>query len=261
MSSQDERKPADDGRAWSVVHQKQARPLHNRIMKIFGLLAGLLVTAGVVTIVISATTDFELFGAHLNTRYIGLALIGIGVLIMFVSMRLVLKNQLDLAALPSNESKSKRRREYKASRVRLQRKEAQKPIRGSEQQLTELQGKLPSMAEDLGALEMLLSVDVPASLNKMRYIVEKALLELCAWKSIDWGQAEPTLERMIGPLVAAGCIPRNIAIHVRTIQTNASPGSHYQESAMSNSHVTIALSALTAFLNWFSENGLTNRCS
>lgn len=56
---------------------------------------------------------------------------------------------------------------------------------------------------------------------------------------------------MIGPLVAGGYIPKNVAIHVRTIQANSSAGSHYQEFELTKSHVTIAQSALIEFLNWY----------
>jgi hypothetical protein len=38
----------------------------------------------------------------------------------------------------------------------------------------------------------------------------------------------------------AGVVPKTIGIHVRTIQTNASPGSHYQEVALSAPHARIA---------------------
>jgi hypothetical protein len=56
---------------------------------------------------------------------------------------------------------------------------------------------------------------------------------------------------MIDPLVSAGSIPNNMVIHVRTIQANASPGSHYQEAALSEPHVSSARFALITFLEWF----------
>src|SRR5947209_19348752 len=43
-----------------------------------------------------------------------------------------------------------------------------------------------------------------------------------------------------GPLSATGSITKNIVLHVRTIQTNASPGSHPQDPPLSDSHATIA---------------------
>jgi hypothetical protein len=110
--------------------------------------------------------------------------------------------------------------------------------------------KLTALAADLDALEALLDVDVPSSLNKIRFITERVLAELCARHQVTWGQAEPTLERMLGPLKAAKVIPKNVAVHVSTIQVNTSPGSHFQESALAGSHVEIAQAALVEFLEW-----------
>jgi hypothetical protein len=107
------------------------------------------------------------------------------------------------------------------------------------------------LADDLDSLEKLLDLDVPSSLNKIRFITEKTLQALCRKHGVAWGQAEPTLERMVGPLVSSDVIPRNIAIHVRTIQANTSPGSHYQESPLSTSHAAIAQNALIEFLDWY----------
>jgi hypothetical protein len=117
--------------------------------------------------------------------------------------------------------------------------------------IRQLKHKATDLAEDIDALEALLAVDVPSSLNKIRFITEKVLQGLCKQRGVSWGQAEPTLERMIGPLVAADCIPKSITVHVRTIQMNTSPGSHYQESALSEPHVTIAQNALVEFLQWY----------
>ena len=104
-------------------------------------------------------------------------------------------------------------------------------------------------------MEQLLQVDVPSSLNKIRFIAEKVLHTLCVRHAITWGQAEPTLERMLGPcLISQGVIPKNTSVHVRTIQANSSPGSHYQESALSPSHAIIAQQALVEFLEWYSTS-------
>jgi hypothetical protein len=119
--------------------------------------------------------------------------------------------------------------------------------------LEELQRSVAEVAEDLRALEQVWEVDVPSSLNKIRYIAEKILYGLCECGNVSWGQAQPTLERMLGPLVASGGLPKNVAIHVRTIQTYTSPGSHYQESALSEPHASIAQQALLEFLHWYSS--------
>ena len=109
----------------------------------------------------------------------------------------------------------------------------------------------PELAEDIAALNQLLEIDTPSSLNKLRFITEKMLRRICSANGVGWGEAEPTLERMIGPLVASGVLPRNVAVHVRTIQTNTSPGSHYQEAPLGESHVTIARQAFEEFLRWY----------
>jgi hypothetical protein len=117
--------------------------------------------------------------------------------------------------------------------------------------LQELRTLLEDFSDDLLALETLLAVDVPSSLNKIRYITEKVLRRLCTDRDVAWGSGDPTLERMIGPLICRDSIPKNVAIHVRTIQTNTSPGSHYQEEQLTDSHVIIAASALEEFLRWY----------
>ena len=48
---------------------------------------------------------------------------------------------------------------------------------------------------------------------------------------------------MIGPLRKSNVVPKDIAVHVRTIQSNASPGSHYQERPLGPSHVQVSLLA------------------
>jgi hypothetical protein len=121
-------------------------------------------------------------------------------------------------------------------------------------ELTELKQNLPELAQDLANLEKLLAVDVPSALNKIRYITEKVLHGLCTKSGVSWGQAEPTLERMIGPLAAAGRIPKSAAIHVKTVQLVASPGSHFQESELTQAHVEIAMLGLAGLLEWLSSS-------
>jgi hypothetical protein len=116
-----------------------------------------------------------------------------------------------------------------------------------------LKTKLSFLADDLGELEKLSGISVPSALNKARFVVEKVLHGLCTRKGVSWGQAEPTLERMIGPLVASDRVPKSVAVHVRTVQAYASPGSHYQESALSGIHLAIAKEALVGFLEWVAE--------
>jgi hypothetical protein len=117
---------------------------------------------------------------------------------------------------------------------------------------------------EVNSLCRVLEADSVSALNKVRTVAEGILFRLCKAHNIAWGDAEPTLERLIGPLVASGHLPKNVAIHVRTIQMNTSPGSHYQEQALSEVHVRIALSALVELIKWryaagksFSDNPIT----
>jgi WD40 repeat protein/transcriptional regulator with XRE-family HTH domain len=116
--------------------------------------------------------------------------------------------------------------------------------------LRDLKRRLPDFAGDLEALETLLAVDVQSPLNKIRYITEKVLSGLCADRGVSWGPKKPTLENMIGPLLAAGHIPDDVAVHIRALQTVASPGSHFLTSPLSVSHVEIGLVALCEVLRW-----------
>ncbi len=118
-----------------------------------------------------------------------------------------------------------------------------------EARLDRLERSLDEQASDLRLVRSYLA-DPHATLNKVRYITEGVLHRLCKQHGISWGKAEPTLENMFGPLVAGGVVPKNIGIHLRTIQTNASPGSHFQETPLTASHVNIALLALVDVLEW-----------
>jgi hypothetical protein len=115
--------------------------------------------------------------------------------------------------------------------------------------------RLAAYRGEFQALVALLGTDVPGALNKMRYVSEKALHELCTARGVSWGQSEPTLERMIGPLLAGGCIPKAVALHLRTVQGIVSPGSHYQDPPLSPAHAFIAAAALLEFLGWFAGAG------
>ena len=123
------------------------------------------------------------------------------------------------------------------------------------QRIRDLESKLALVEADLRLLREFLHRDSPSTLNKVRYVTESVLHELCVTHGISWGTSEPTLENMIGPLVANKVLPRHIALHVRSIQTNASPGSHYQEEALTPAHVDIAVRALIEFLEWFHGQG------
>jgi CheY-like chemotaxis protein len=111
--------------------------------------------------------------------------------------------------------------------------------------------RLPELSEDLRALDRLFETDVQSALNKVRVVAEKVLHRLCTDQGVSWGSAEPTLERMLSPLVSSGVIPKDVGVHVRTVQTNANFGSHFQQSAPSSAHLAIAANALAEFLVWY----------
>ena len=121
----------------------------------------------------------------------------------------------------------------------------------SQQQVRQIAAACRMVAEDLHVLQSLFSVDIPSALNKIRYVTEKILHILCTTSGTNCGEGEPTVERMIGPLTAEGVLPKSVAIHVRTVQANTSPGSHFQPSMLSEAHALIAEQALFELIEWF----------
>jgi tetratricopeptide (TPR) repeat protein len=119
-----------------------------------------------------------------------------------------------------------------------------------EERLASLEQRLGLLTDDLRRLRRLATdIDVASALNKARSVTEKVALALCERHKVTWGSAEPTLERIVGPLVAAEAIPKDIAAHVRTIQLYGNMGSH--ANTVSEAHLTLALVALVEFLEWF----------
>ncbi len=123
--------------------------------------------------------------------------------------------------------------------------------RASQQKVRQIAASCEMVAGDLHVLQSLFAVDVPSALNKIRFITEKILHALCKESGTNCGDGQPTVERMVGPLASDGTLPRNVAIHVRTIQTNTSPGSHFQPATLSEAHALIAEQALFELLEWF----------
>jgi hypothetical protein len=128
-------------------------------------------------------------------------------------------------------------------------------VSDADERLVLLETRLADFKKDLVLLRALIEHDHAGALNKLRYVTEKVLHRLCREFDVSWGKGEPTLENMIGPLVARRVIPKNVAIHVRTVQTNASPGSHFQEDALDASHVHVAQLAFLDFLEWYYTSG------
>ena len=88
-------------------HQRAALPLHSLIVKLFGFLAFVCVLGGLLGVVLGSTemTSFELLGAKFSTTHVGIAFVGIGLLVNYFTVRAVLKNQLNLAQIPKDESR------------------------------------------------------------------------------------------------------------------------------------------------------------
>ncbi len=91
----------------SIDHQEKAMPLHKLIVIVFGFLAFICILGGAVGIFsnVPADTQVKFIGIQLTTKNVGVAFVGIGMIIAFLTIRSVLKNQKDLAALPRDGSK------------------------------------------------------------------------------------------------------------------------------------------------------------
>ena len=91
-----------DPPAMSAEHQSVAMPLHFLIVGVFGLLALISIGGGIYAIAVRSTaqTTLVILGAELRTEHVGVALVGIGFIIAFLTVRSVLKSQHDLARLP-----------------------------------------------------------------------------------------------------------------------------------------------------------------
>lgn len=131
-------------------------------------------------------------------------------------------------------------------------------MRATEDRLRDLEQQVVELSADLRVLRGLVAQDHASALNKIRYVTEKVLHGLCTKHGTSWGKQEPTLENMIGPLIANKLIPKNAAVHVRTIQTNASPGSHFQEDALTATHVQVAQIALLELLEWYYQGAASS---
>jgi hypothetical protein len=91
--------------AMARPHQEAAMFLHITIVTLFGILALGCIGGGIYAVYHNALspTDFSLLGAHFSTGHVGVAFIGIGLLVAYFSVRSVLRNQRELAALPPDE--------------------------------------------------------------------------------------------------------------------------------------------------------------
>ena len=86
-------------------HMHAAMPLHKLIIIISGLLSALCIAGGIVAVIQNAKskTEFELWGAHMTTGDVGVAFVGLGLIIGFFTVRAVLRSQGDLAKIPPHQ--------------------------------------------------------------------------------------------------------------------------------------------------------------
>lgn len=86
-------------------HLEIAMPLHRQIITTSGILAASCILGGIVAVLWDAKskTEFEVLGAHLTTGHVGVAFMGVGVVIGFFTVRAVLRSQRDLAHLRLRE--------------------------------------------------------------------------------------------------------------------------------------------------------------
>jgi hypothetical protein len=98
-------------RRMAAPHERAAAPIHILIVITVALLALVSIVAGIVAIVHGSTanTEFSLLGADLSTGDVGVALVGIGLLIAYFTSRGVLKSSRGLAALPLDKSRKTRK--------------------------------------------------------------------------------------------------------------------------------------------------------
>ena len=85
-------------------HQRAALPLHRLTIIIFSSLAMVSIFGGIIAIILDARTEtnLQIFGVHLTTGHVGVALVITGLIMTFFTVQAVLRSQRDLAALPSD---------------------------------------------------------------------------------------------------------------------------------------------------------------
>lgn len=85
----------------SPEHQRAALTLHIIIVLLFGVLALSCIGGGIYAIHRNSIspTEFSFLGIHLNTGHVGVAFVGLGIVAAFLTVRSVLRSQLDLGRL------------------------------------------------------------------------------------------------------------------------------------------------------------------
>ena len=86
----------------AVRHDQGALILQILIVLTFGVLALLCIVGGIFAICSNAEskTSFDIFGAHLKTGSVGVALVALGLVTAFLAFQAVLKAQQEIAKHP-----------------------------------------------------------------------------------------------------------------------------------------------------------------
>ena len=82
----------------AAKQQRATIPLHQIFAIVFGILALVCIGGGICALVANAKskTELSILGAHLTTGHVGVAFVGIGLIIAIFVVRAVLKNQRGL---------------------------------------------------------------------------------------------------------------------------------------------------------------------
>lgn len=86
---------------------KIAMPLYRLIVITFGMLSFACIAGGIIAILwnSSSKTEFEILGSHLTTEHVGVAFVGIGLIIAYFTVMALLRNLREIAELPENPHK------------------------------------------------------------------------------------------------------------------------------------------------------------
>ena len=95
-----------------IRHQREAKPIHLLIVVINGILALGCIGGGTYAVAVNALSksEIDIFGLKVSTGSVGVAFVAIGLIIAYQTVKVVLKNQHDLAALSSDRDRERKRR-------------------------------------------------------------------------------------------------------------------------------------------------------
>lgn len=91
--------------SYDVAHVKAAQPMVYIMLAITGILSGLIIIGGIYATFsnLLSPTQLSLLGFTINTGSVGVALIGLGLIIMYFVFSKILKSIRYLASLPEDK--------------------------------------------------------------------------------------------------------------------------------------------------------------